>query len=45
MSSYHTPVLLYESVSALAVKEGVYIDATLGGESYKRDTENGQQLN
>ncbi|MCK9625291.1 MAG: 16S rRNA (cytosine(1402)-N(4))-methyltransferase RsmH [Bacteroidales bacterium] len=32
MSTYHTPVLLEESVSALAIKEdGVYVDATFGG--------------
>lgn len=32
MESYHIPVLLEESVSALAIKEdGVYVDATFGG--------------
>ncbi|MDD2424568.1 MAG: 16S rRNA (cytosine(1402)-N(4))-methyltransferase RsmH [Bacteroidales bacterium] len=38
MSSYHTPVLLHESVSALAVKEqGIYIDATMGGGGHTRE--------
>lgn len=32
MSEYHIPVLLEESVAALAIKpEGVYVDATFGG--------------
>ena len=32
MSEYHTPVLLYESVSALITNtSGTYIDATFGG--------------
>ena len=32
MSAYHTPVLLNESISALAIREdGVYVDATFGG--------------
>ena len=32
MSEYHTPVLLEESVAALAIKpDGVYVDATFGG--------------
>lgn len=32
MSTYHTPVLLEESVSALSiVEDGVYVDATFGG--------------
>lgn len=31
-STYHTPVLLNESVDALEIKEdGIYIDATFGG--------------
>ena len=30
-STYHTPVLLNESVDALEIKEdGIYIDATFG---------------
>lgn len=37
MSAYHTPVLLNESVSALAIKEdGVYVDATFGGGGHSR---------
>ena len=34
MSSYHNPVLLYQSVDGLNIeehKDGVYIDATMGG--------------
>ena len=32
MSAYHNPVMLRESVTALAVKpNGIYVDATLGG--------------
>lgn len=32
MSEYHVPVLLQESVDALALKDGgIYVDATLGG--------------
>jgi 16S rRNA (cytosine1402-N4)-methyltransferase len=32
MSEYHTPVLLNESVEALAIKpDGIYADATFGG--------------
>ena len=38
MSEYHTPVLLEESVSSLAVKEGgVYVDATFGGGGHSRE--------
>ncbi len=38
MSEYHTPVLLEESVSALAVKDGgVYVDATFGGGGHSRE--------
>ncbi len=37
MSAYHIPVLLEESVSALAVKEsGIYVDATFGGGGHSR---------
>ena len=37
MSEYHTPVLLQESVSALAIKPGgVYVDATFGGGGHSR---------
>jgi len=37
MSAYHIPVLLEESVSALAIKEnGVYVDATFGGGGHSR---------
>lgn len=37
MSEYHTPVLLRESVEALAIKEdGVYVDATFGGGGHSR---------
>ena len=37
MSEYHTPVLLQESVSALAVKPGgVYVDATFGGGGHSK---------
>lgn len=32
MSSYHTSVLLHESIEALAIKpNGIYVDATMGG--------------
>lgn len=38
MSTYHTPVLLHESVSGLNIKEsGVYVDATLGGGGHTRE--------
>ncbi len=38
MSTYHTPVLLRESISGLDIKEsGVYIDATLGGGGHTRE--------
>ena len=37
MSAYHIPVLLEESVSALAVREnGVYVDAAFGGGGHSR---------
>lgn len=36
--SYHNPVLLQESVDALAVKEdGVYVDVTFGGGGHSRE--------
>jgi len=38
MSNYHTPVLLDESVSALAISPGgVYVDATFGGGGHSRE--------
>ena len=38
MSEYHTPVLLHESIAALAVrKDGVYVDATFGGGGHSRE--------
>jgi len=38
MGTYHTPVLLYESVSALAiVPSGIYVDATFGGGGHSRE--------
>ncbi|MDD2594617.1 MAG: 16S rRNA (cytosine(1402)-N(4))-methyltransferase RsmH [Bacteroidales bacterium] len=38
MSTYHTPVLLEKSVSALAIKaDGVYVDATFGGGGHSRE--------
>ena len=36
--SYHVPVLLNESVDALAIKpDGVYVDATFGGGGHSRE--------
>lgn len=40
MNSYHTPVLLNESVSALEIeknRDGVFVDATLGGGGHSRE--------
>ena len=38
MSAYHTPVLLNESITALAIrKDGVYVDATFGGGGHSRE--------
>ena len=38
MATYHTPVLLQESVAGLDIKEsGVYVDATLGGGGHTRE--------
>ncbi|MDD3033214.1 MAG: 16S rRNA (cytosine(1402)-N(4))-methyltransferase RsmH [Bacteroidales bacterium] len=38
MSNYHTPVLLDQSVSALAISPGgVYVDATFGGGGHSRE--------
>ena len=35
---YHNPVLLHESIDALAIKEGgVYIDVTFGGGGHSRE--------
>ena len=37
MTAYHIPVLLNESIEALAVKpDGVYVDATFGGGGHSR---------
>ena len=37
MSAYHLPVLAYESVNALAIKEnGIYVDATFGGGGHSK---------
>ena len=36
--NYHSPVLLSESVDALAIKEdGVYVDVTFGGGGHSRE--------
>jgi 16S rRNA (cytosine1402-N4)-methyltransferase len=36
--SYHNPVLLHESVAALAIKEdGIYVDVTFGGGGHSRE--------
>lgn len=36
--SYHNPVLLHESIDALAIKEdGVYVDVTFGGGGHSRE--------
>ena len=38
MSEYHTPVLLEESVSAMAIRDGgTYVDATFGGGGHSRE--------
>ena len=38
MSAYHTPVLLHESITALAIRtDGVYVDATFGGGGHSRE--------
>ncbi|MFA7116967.1 MAG: 16S rRNA (cytosine(1402)-N(4))-methyltransferase RsmH [Bacteroidales bacterium] len=38
MSSYHTPVLLHESIDGLQIKQdGIYCDATLGGGGHTRE--------
>ena len=38
MSAYHTPVLLQESIAALAIRpDGVYVDATFGGGGHSRE--------
>ena len=38
MSAYHTPVLLHESIAALAIRgDGVYVDATFGGGGHSRE--------
>lgn len=38
MSTYHTPVLLKESVDALEINQnGIYVDATLGGGGHSRE--------
>ena len=36
--SYHSPVLLHESVDALAIKEnGIYVDVTFGGGGHSKE--------
>jgi len=38
MSSYHSPVLLKESIDALAIKkDGVYVDVTFGGGGHSKE--------
>jgi 16S rRNA (cytosine1402-N4)-methyltransferase len=38
MSNYHNPVLLKESIDALAIKEdGVYVDVTFGGGGHSKE--------
>lgn len=38
MSNYHNPVLLHESIDALAIKEdGIYVDVTFGGGGHSRE--------
>ena len=38
MSNYHNPVLLHESIDALAIKEdGVYVDVTFGGGGHSKE--------
>lgn len=38
MSKYHNPVLLHESIDALAIKEdGVYVDVTFGGGGHSKE--------
>ena len=38
MEEYHNPVLLKESVDALAIKpDGVYVDVTFGGGGHSRE--------
>lgn len=38
MSKYHNPVLLYESIDALAIKkDGVYVDVTFGGGGHSKE--------
>ncbi|MBU3010731.1 16S rRNA (cytosine(1402)-N(4))-methyltransferase RsmH [Polaribacter vadi] len=38
MSSYHSPVLLHESIDALAIKEdGIYVDVTFGGGGHSKE--------
>ena len=36
--SYHNPVLLHESVNALAIKkDGIYVDVTFGGGGHSKE--------